>query len=415
MVIDKSWTCLGRHEKALFTGLKKFTEHCKLLVNNSGNVKCPCKSCRNVSWVSIPDLLRHITNNGWDPSHKTWTNHGEPNVFPPVIHNTTQPQMMSDMTTCLNALSYIPPNNEQNEPTQRDIGKTSNEPTQAIRNEFEELYESANEELYLGCDYVTRLDFMAKFTNFEVKGKLTDFIFNEMLEFFQNVFPTTKGYKLPPSYYAIKKTFKTIGLGWKDSNTPRKKVPKKVLRYFLIIPRLQHFYKSSPTAKEMTWHATGKCTEPGKMQHPVDGRAWKNFDTKYPDFAKEPRNVRLGVETINVATGQKFNMIVMVLWTINDFSALSSLSGWSGQGYKACPICNEDTPSTRVLEKIAYVSHRRFLKKPHKWKRLLDFNGEIEDGDPPRKFVWDDIMAQLARLHMRVKGKHPMYGGVKIK
>ncbi|GJS54050.1 hypothetical protein Tco_0627412 [Tanacetum coccineum] len=112
-------------------------------------------------------------------------------------------------------LSYIPLNNN-NKPTQGDIGETSNDPTQAKRNEFEELYASANEELYPGCDHVTRLDFMAKFTYFKVKGKLTDSIFNEMLEFFQNVFPTAKGYKLPPSYYAIKKTFKTIGLGCRD-------------------------------------------------------------------------------------------------------------------------------------------------------------------------------------------------------
>ncbi|GJX30536.1 gag-pol polyprotein [Tanacetum coccineum] len=203
------------------------------------------------------------------------------------------------MTALLNDLSYILPNNEHNEPTQGDIGETSNESTQATRNEFEELYASVNEELYPGCDYVTRLDFMAKLTYF----------------------------KLPPSYYAIKKTFKTIGLGyesihacehdcclfrgddnkdldlcpvcntsrWKGSNTPGKEVPKKVLRYFLIIPRLQRLYKSSHTAKEMIWHATGKCTEPGKMQHFVDGRAWKNFDTKYPDFAREPTNVRLGL------------------------------------------------------------------------------------------------------------------------
>ncbi|GKC68973.1 zinc finger, PHD-type containing protein, partial [Tanacetum coccineum] len=440
--------------------------------------------------------MRH----GFDLGYKTWVHHGEPDLPPPppVIDNTRQPQM-SDMTALLNDLSYIPPNNEHNEPTQGDIGETSNEPTQATRNEFEELYASANEELYPGCDYVTRLDFMAKFTYFKVKGKLTDSIFNEMLEFFQNVFPISKGYKLPPSYYAIKKTFKTIGLGyesihacehdcclfrgddnkdldfcpvcnmsrWKDSNTPGKKVPKKVLCYFLIIPRLQRLYKSSHTAKEMTWHATGKCTEPGKMQHPVDGRAWKNFDTKYPDFAKEPRNVRLGlaadgfnpfgnlsqsysmwpvilttynlppwlcmkessfmltllipgpkspgkdidvylrpliddlkdlwakpgVETIDVATGQKFNMRAMVLWTINDFPARSSLSGWSGQGYKACPTCNKDTPSVRSLE----------------------FNGETEDGDPPREFDRDQIQAQLARLPTRMKGKHPSYGGVKIK
>nr|GFA91873.1 hypothetical protein [Tanacetum cinerariifolium] len=274
--------------------------------------------------------------------------HGEPALPPPppVIDNTRQPHM-SDMTALFNDLSYIPPNNEHNEPTQRDIGETSNEPTQATCNEFEELYASSNEELYLGCDYVTRLDFMEKSTYFKVKGKLTDSIFNEMLEFFQNVFPISKGYKLPPSYYAIKKTCKTIGLGyesmhacehdcclfrgddnkdldfclvcntsrWKDNNTPGKKVPKKVLRYFPIIPRLQCLYKSSHTAKEMIWHATGKCTEPGKMQHPVDGRAWKNFDTK----------------------------------------------------------------------------------------------------DPPKEFGWDEILGQLNRLPMRLTGKHPSFGGVKIK
>ncbi|GJU94637.1 hypothetical protein Tco_1319393 [Tanacetum coccineum] len=258
---------------------------------------------------------------------------------------------------------------------------------------------------------------------------------------------------------------------------------------FDMIRRLQRLYKSSHTAKEMTWHATGKCTEPGKMQHPVDGRAWKDFDTKYLDFAAEPRNVRLGlaadgfnpfgnlsqsysmwpvilttynlppwlcmkessfmltllipgpkspgkdidvylrpliddlkvlwakpgVETIDVATGLKFNMRAMVLWTINDFPARSSLSGWSGQGYKACPTCNEDTPSVRVLGKTAYVGHRRFLKKPHKWRRSLEFNGETENGDPPREFSRDAIMTQLARLPTRVKGKHPRFGGVKIK
>ncbi|GJZ47170.1 zinc finger, PHD-type containing protein [Tanacetum coccineum] len=122
-----------------------------------------------------------------------------------------------------------------------------------------------------------------------------------------------------------------------------------------------------------------------------------------------------GVETIDVATGQKFNMRAMVLWTINDFLARSSLSGWNGQGYKACPTCNEDTPSMRVLGKTTYVGHRRFLKKPYKWRMSLDFYGETEDGDPPRKFNRDQIMAQLARLPTRVKGKHPRYRGVKIK
>ncbi|KAD3066352.1 hypothetical protein E3N88_34232 [Mikania micrantha] len=33
----------------------------------------------------------------------------------------------------------------------------------------------------------------------------------------------------------------------------------------------------------------------GMMHHPVDGKPWKEFDKKYPNFAKEPRNVRLGL------------------------------------------------------------------------------------------------------------------------
>ncbi|GJY75278.1 retrotransposon protein, putative, ty3-gypsy subclass [Tanacetum coccineum] len=172
---------------------------------------------------------------------------------------------------------------------------------------------------------------------------------------------------------------------------------------------LQRLYKSSHTAKEMTWHATGKCMEP------------------------EPRNVRLGLagDGFNPFGNlcQAYSIWPVILTTYNlpqwplidDLKVLWALKGVetidvaTGQNYKACPTCNEDTPSVHVLGKTAYVGHRSFLKKPHKWKRLLEFNGEIENGDPPRKFDRDQIQAQLARLPTRVKGKHPSYGGVKIK
>ncbi|GKA85868.1 zinc finger, PHD-type containing protein, partial [Tanacetum coccineum] len=144
--------------------------------------------------------------------------------------------------------------------------------------------------------------------------------------------------------------------------------------------------------------------------------SWNNYkDFHGKEQILNKRGAKLGVETIDVATGLKFNMRAMVLWTINDFLARSSLSGWSGQGYMACLTCNEDTPSVRVLGKTAYVGHRRFLKKPHKWRRSLEFNGETENGDPPREFNRDAIMTQLARLPTRVKGKHPRFRGVKIK
>ncbi|GJU60058.1 F-box domain containing protein [Tanacetum coccineum] len=214
---DKSWLEKPRGSREFYDGVQKFVAHCTPLVNSAGKIRCPCKRCRNILFKPIEWIGDHITDNGWDPLYTVWDKHGEPALpTPPLQATPTPPPLMSDMTALLDDLSYIPPNNEHNEPTQGDIGETSNEPTQATRNEFEELYSSANEALYPGCDHVTRLDFMAKFTYFKVKGKLTDSIFNEMLEWLQYALPESKGYKFPPSYYAIKKTFKTIGLGYES-------------------------------------------------------------------------------------------------------------------------------------------------------------------------------------------------------
>nr|GEW74094.1 hypothetical protein [Tanacetum cinerariifolium] len=296
-----------------------------------------------------------------------------------------------------------------------------------------------------------------------------DSISNEMLEFFQHVFPTSKGYKLPPSYYIIKKTFKMIELGYKSIHA-WKKVPKKVLCCLLIIPRLQHLYKSSHTAKEMTWHATGKCTEPDKIQHPVDGRAWKNFVTNYSDFAKEPRNVKLGlaadgfslfdnlsqsysmwsvilttynlppwlcmkessfmltllipgpkssgkdinvylrpliddlkdlwalkgVKTIDIATGHKFNMRAMVLWTINDFLARCSLSGWSGQGYKACP-----TSKPKGLIAEGYVAKEALTFSSHYFQDVtMKFNRPNHNMDCPSQHVSLGVPISIPEIDM---------------
>ena len=45
----------------------------------------------------------------------------------------------------------------------------------------------------------------------------------------------------------------------------------------------------------MRWHKDRPFREDGKMRHPADSIAWKNFDSQYPSFAAESRNVRLGL------------------------------------------------------------------------------------------------------------------------
>ncbi|KAL5552934.1 hypothetical protein UlMin_040335 [Ulmus minor] len=123
-----------------------------------------------------------------------------------------------------------------------------------------------------------------------------------------------------------------------------------------------------------------------------------------------------GIDTRDAGNDRKvFKMRAALLWTVNDFPARSSLSGWSGQGYKACPTCNEDTPSMRVIGKTAYFGHRRFLPSTHRWRSNLDFDGRTERKRHPCRFSSVDIMDQLQRVKTTIPGKHPNCGGVKRK
>ncbi|XP_074284145.1 uncharacterized protein LOC141608700 [Silene latifolia] len=72
-----------------------------------------------------------------------------------------------------------------------------------------------------------------------------------------------------------------------------RRIPAKVLWHFPLEPRLQRVYMNSETAEAMTRHAD-KRPKDGYLRHPADGLAWKDFDSLFPLFANEPRNVRLG-------------------------------------------------------------------------------------------------------------------------
>jgi len=64
--------------------------------------------------------------------------------------------------------------------------------------------------------------------------------------------------------------------------------------YLPIIPHLQRMYASIESTSQMSWYHEN-IRPPNVLRHPSDGKAWKHFDTVYPDFARDPRNVRLGL------------------------------------------------------------------------------------------------------------------------
>jgi len=69
------------------------------------------------------------------------------------------------------------------------------------------------------------------------------------------------------------------------------------LWYFPFIQRFKWWFKSAKTAKDLTWHVDERIVVVGQMHHPLDLPTWKLVDEKWPEFAVEPRHLRLALST----------------------------------------------------------------------------------------------------------------------
>jgi hypothetical protein len=64
---------------------------------------------------------------------------------------------------------------------------------------------------------------------------------------------------------------------------------------------------------------------------------------------------------------ENFNLRALLFITINDWPALSNLSGHSNKGYRACTHCLHKTDGIHLknCKKVVYMGHCRFLPEKH--------------------------------------------------
>jgi hypothetical protein len=64
-------------------------------------------------------------------------------------------------------------------------------------------------------------------------------------------------------------------------------------------------------------------------------------------------------------------MHAALMWTVNDCPAYDDLSRWSTKGHATCPCCMRNTRSKRLRNgnKFAYMGHRRWLSKNHRFRK----------------------------------------------
>ena len=95
--------------------------------------------------------------------------------------------------------------------------------------------------------------------------------------------------------------------------------------------------------------------------------------------------------------------------TINDWPALSNLSGQTNKGYNACTHCLNENESIRLdkCKKNVYPGHRRWLPDRHALrKKGKHFNGLAEIRPKPNHRSGDDVLKMLKDLNVTF-GKGP--------
>ncbi|XP_070033241.1 uncharacterized protein [Nicotiana tomentosiformis] len=324
---DRNYPNRGGLKEEFVEGVKGFIAYAKTLLEfrNEGTIRCPCAKCKCIKLLIPEDVKVHLYRKGFRENYYMWTVHGEnysnladvdfqnlagcesSTLFEKNYDNSQMHEMVS------NAFGIHP-----RVQSQQNIDESPNDEAK----HFYELLDAASRPLYEGSIH-SELSVAVRLLTIKSDWNLSQAAMNAIIGLMGEVSPNIN---LPGDYYKAKKLVSKIALSstkidccekgcmlyYKDdaaleackfcglsrfkevTNAKVKKVPIKRMHYLPIIPRLKRLYASMSSAPHMRWHHENRRA-PGVLCHPSDGEAWKNFDRMYPDFANEPRNVRLGL------------------------------------------------------------------------------------------------------------------------
>ncbi len=98
---------------------------------------------------------------------------------------------------------------------------------------------------------------------------------------------------------------------------------------------------------------------------------------------------------------EKFDLRALLFVTINDWPALSNLSGQTNKGYNSYTHCLHDTESIYLdkCKKNVYLGHRRFFPTRHPVRRKgKDFKCEADHRRKPIHRTGDDVFGMVKDL-----------------
>ncbi|XP_042939329.1 uncharacterized protein LOC122274348 [Carya illinoinensis] len=331
--MDKAWMHIEDrlHSTEYAEGVRQFLSMVLTHTPNADQIRCPCRRCRNRAFHSIRIVEDHLFFRGIDPTYTDWIFHGEDDPFLSAALSAEEEADTSanydyiddleEMFDDIRHGSYM----DHHSTDDGSIDADDQDQTfdgRTIFN-FEELVSDARRPLYPSCTKFSKLSFIVKLLHIKSIGGWTVKSFDMVIKLLQEAFPEAS---FPDSYNDARRLERGLGFSyekihvcpndcvlfwkenaslnecpkckasrWEQSTIHQRRLPKKVLRYFPLKPRLQMLYMSKKTAQAMRWHVEGRVEDPTCMRHPSDSRVWKDFDNVHVMFSEDPRNVRLGL------------------------------------------------------------------------------------------------------------------------
>nr|ABF97873.1 transposon protein, putative, CACTA, En/Spm sub-class [Oryza sativa Japonica Group] len=457
-MMDHQWMYADRRSKEFIDGVHYFLRVAEANMNK-GFICYPCNKCINQKEYSASRTIHfHLFESGFMPSYNCWTSHGEHGVE--MEEDEVEDDNIPDFAQ-YGGFEGNQTGEEERDADGNDVADDLGQLLQDAKEDCEsekgahkldKMLEDHRTSLYPGCEQGhKRLDTTLEFLQWKAKNGVSDKAFGDLLKLIKNILP--EGNKLPETTYEAKKIVCPLGLevqkihacpndcilyrgeeyenleaclvckalqykirrddpGEVDGQLTKKRIPAKVMWYFPIIPRLRRLFRNKGNARMIRWHAEERQQD-GMLRHPADGpkQPGNDIDMYLRPLVEDLKQLwtKEGVPVWDEDKQEEFNLRALLFVTINDWPALSNLSGQSNKGYKACTHCMDETESTYLkhCRKVVYMSHRRFLAANHPvWKKGKHFEHKADHRTKPKHRSGTSVFAMVKDLKV-VFGKRP--------
>ncbi|XP_060177962.1 uncharacterized protein LOC132607901 [Lycium barbarum] len=310
--------------QAFVDGIDAFVDYAMTLETFQihGLVRCPCVVCQCRNYET-PEIVRlHLYKDEFEENYTVWTSHGETDSsFGRFQNFVVGESSRAVQPNVQNSRMYDMVQDAYGIHSEFESGNHDEEAPNEEASRFFEQLKNASRPLYERSPH-SQLSIAVRLLSIKADWNVPQGAMDAVISLIHEL--VDPKLEIPENYYKAKRLVSKLGLSsmridccesgcmlyYKGDNSLEfckfcgrarfkrtrsgKRVVVKAMHYLPLTPRLKRLYASNSSAPHMRWHSENR-RPPGVICHPLDGEAWKHFDATYPDFAAEPRNIRLGL------------------------------------------------------------------------------------------------------------------------